>query len=219
MIATQQIKSTTSKIKNYEDYEKINVLKWNNSKYKYFSPYYLKTDGKEQVKNDGEIIFENFYQGCKVYDIVYNNKVYASKYHVGKPEYLWWDFKSEDEKGDIVYDKENKILNKKLYLRWRNSLWNCSNPIRYPNKIHRRKNTQFSLIINKNNKETKLNYVQARKSIYVKEYIRLVKKLHQYDTLLQKLKDGKKLLICEVNVSTLFINKKTQLKIEASNAC
>jgi hypothetical protein len=39
MIVTQQIKSTTSKPINYKDFEIINVLKWNNSKWKNLCPY------------------------------------------------------------------------------------------------------------------------------------------------------------------------------------
>lgn len=38
MIATQQIKSTTSKPISLENYEPINVLKWSNSKWKNLCP-------------------------------------------------------------------------------------------------------------------------------------------------------------------------------------
>ena len=52
MIATQQIKSTTTKPVSLYDYETINVLKWNNCKWKNLCPYLLKTDGKELLLND-----------------------------------------------------------------------------------------------------------------------------------------------------------------------
>jgi len=80
MIATQQIKSTTTKPVSLENFETINVLKWNNCKWKNLCPYLLKTDGEEFCHNPGGILFENFYQGCKVYDVVYENEVYPSRY-------------------------------------------------------------------------------------------------------------------------------------------
>ena len=92
------------------------------------------------------------------------------------------------------------IINYELYYYWRNSLWNCKNPIRYPNKIHRRKNTQFALCIDQKGVESRLDYISTRKQIYVKEYIRLIKKLPEYNNLLDKLKNGKNIMICEMDV-------------------
>lgn len=197
MIATQRIKSTTDKPIALDDYETINVLKWKNSRWKNLSPYLLTTDGNEQNTNNGDILFENFWQGCKVFDVVYENKVYASRYHINKPEHLWWDFVPNNPNGDVVYDGE---INMNNYLNWRNSLWNCENPIRYPNKIHRRVNTQFALTIDKKGKQKRYDYIQARKNIYYKEYIRLVKKTPQYEMLLDKLVNGENIMICEVDV-------------------
>ena len=137
MIATQQIKSTTSKPVFLEGYESINVLKWKNSKWKNLCPYRLKTDGEEVCHNSGGILFENFYQGCKVYDIVYENRVYASRFHTNKPQYLWWEFQPKTPSGDVLL--QDGIIDYELYYRWRKSLWECQNPIRYPNKIYRRK--------------------------------------------------------------------------------
>lgn len=141
-------------------------------------------NGQELCHNSGGILFENFYQGCKVYDVVYENKVYPSRYYINNPKYLWWVFKPLTSSGDIILQKEltnMDIINYELYYCWRNSLWECKNPIRYPNKIHRRKNTQFGLCVDKDGIET-------RKQIYVKEYIRLIKNLPEYVKLLNKLK-------------------------------
>jgi hypothetical protein len=198
MIATQQIKSTNAKPINLEDYEIINVLKWNNSKWKQLCPYLLKTDGNEICFNTGGILFENFYQGCKVYDIIYKNEVYPSKNQMNNPNYLWWKFEPINPSGDIIL--VNNKINYDLYFRWRNSLWNCLNPIRYPNKIYRRKNTQFVLCIDKDGNENRLDYISSRKEIYVKEYIRLIKKLPEYLNLLNKLINGKNIMICEIDV-------------------
>lgn len=206
MIATQQIKSITTKPFELENYETINVLKWHSSKWKNFSPYLLKTDGNECHSNPGGIIFENFYQSCKVYDVVFENEVYASKYQMNNPKYLWWKFVPVNSGGDILV--ENGIINYDLYFRWRNSLWDCKNPVRYPNKIHRRKNTQFALLIDKDGNETRLDYLATRKQIYVREYIRLVKQLPEYNMLLNKLKNGQNIMICEIDVPAK--NKKGQ---------
>jgi hypothetical protein len=198
MIATQQIKSTISKPINLDEYESINVLKWNNSKWKNLCPYLLKTDGNEVYSNQGGILFENFYQGCKIYDIVYENEVYPSRYYINNPNYLWWKFTPINPSGDIII--ENDIINYDKYFHWRNSLWDCKYPIRYPNKIHRRKNTKFALCINKEGTEQRFDYISTRKELYVKEYIRLIKVLPEYTKLLNKLKDGKNIMICEVDV-------------------
>jgi hypothetical protein len=198
MIATQQIISTTAIPIDLEDYETVNVLKWNNSKWKNLCPYLLKTDGEEICKNAGGILFENFYQGCKVYDIVYENEVYASKYQMNNPKYLWWKFEPKTKSGDIILEDDK--INYDLYLNWRNSLWNCKNPIRYPNKIFRRKNTQFALYLDEKDEEHRLDYITSRKEIYVKEYIRLIKKLPEYKELLDKLENNKNIMICEIDV-------------------
>lgn len=205
MIATQQIKSTTQKPIPFANFEIINVLKWNNSKWKRLSPYLLKTDGNEINKNEGNILFENFYQGCKVYDIVYSNKVYASQFHNGNPKYLWWDYQTINPNGDIILQKNKepniKNMNIDLYLQWRNSLWNCPNPIRYPNKKWNTKHTKFSCIVDENNKPIlQMDYLTARREIYIKEYIRLIKQLPEYLELLEMLKCGKNILICEIDV-------------------
>jgi hypothetical protein len=39
-----------------------------------------------------------------------------------------------------------------------------------------------------------------RKEIYVKEYIRLIKNLQEYKNLLNKLKNGENIMICEIDV-------------------
>ena len=65
----------------------------------------FKTDGLKKCTNPGNILFENFYQGLKVYDIVYQNSVYPSRFHTGKPEHLWWKFEPVNESGDYFSRK------------------------------------------------------------------------------------------------------------------
>jgi hypothetical protein len=117
---------------------------------------------------------------------------------MNKPDYLWWKYEPLNPTGDIIF--QNDIINYNIYLRWRNSLWNCKNPIRYPNKINRKKLTKFSLCIDKNGNEKRLNYISTRKEIYLKEYIRLIKNLPEYKKLLDKLKNGNNIMICELDV-------------------
>lgn len=114
------------------------------------------------------------------------------------PKYLWWKFEPLDSMGDVIF--QNDIINYELYFRWRNSLWECKNPIRHPNKINRRKNTQFALCIDKEENEHRLDYITTRKQIYVKEYIRLIKELPEYKKLLDKLKNSENIMICEMDV-------------------
>lgn len=198
MLASYRIKSTTEKPVQYKDYISINVLKWNNSKWKALCPYYLETDGNEIQKNDGGILFENYYQASKIYTTVYTNTVYASQYHQGNPKYLWWSFTPTTEGGDIISDGQH--ISYDLYNRWKKSLWNCKKPIRYPNKKNRTSQTLFSLLIDKDGNEQRLDYLSARKLLYVNEYMRLIRQLPQYTILLNYLKEGKNLLISEIDV-------------------
>lgn len=193
MITTQRIKSTTATPVKFENYEAINVLKWNNSKWKIFSPYYLKTDGQESTGTPAGIVFENYWQGSKVYDVVFDIKAYPSKFQEGNDKYLLWSFESVDPKGDQLF--KDGVINYELYYRWRDSLWGCKNAIRYPNGIHRRHRTQFVLY-----KDERLGYLESRIRIYFTEYIRLIKTTQEYQKLLQKLRNGENLMICEIDV-------------------
>jgi len=68
---------------------------------------------------------------CKIYDIVYENEVYPSRYYINNPNYLWWKFTPINPSGNIII--VNDIINYDKYFHWRNSLWDCKYPIRYPN--------------------------------------------------------------------------------------
>lgn len=218
MIKTQYIKNTSTKPVEVENFENINVLKWNNSKWKALCPYYLKTDGNERCFNRGNVLFENYYQGCKVYDIVYENSVYPSVYHMNKPEYLWWKYSPICPTGDVLCD-DSGCVNMELYLRWRDSLWDCPNPIRYPNKRNLRKNTRYSICIDANGNVNTYDYISARKEIYVKEYIRLIKHTKEYAILLDKVKKGQNIMICEIDVPKNGKKSEYGKDCDANDAC
>ena len=82
--------------------KRLDSLGPNRQRWKKLCPYLLKTDGNELCHNSGGILFENFYQGCKVYDIVYENEVYPSRYHMNNPNYLWWKFEPLSSSGDVI---------------------------------------------------------------------------------------------------------------------
>lgn len=200
MIASQRITSVLDTPIAIDEYETINVLKWKNSKWKTLCPYYLKTDGNECIQNPGGILFENFYQASKVYDVVYENKVYPSKYKT-RPEDLQWHFWPVNPLGDVIFNKTTSQINYILYNRWKNMIWSCGEPIRYPNKIFNRHRTQFALIPSQNGQpEARLDYLNTRTRIYISEFKRLIKSIHEYKELLTKLQNGKNLLICEIDV-------------------
>lgn len=198
MIATQYIKSITQKPKAYLNYLTFDVMSWSNSRFKSLSPFFLKTDGNEKNFNNGGIVFENFYQGSKVYPKVFKNEVYTSRYQHGDERYLKWRWIPTNPEGDdLITDDE---LNFEKYMRWRNSLWACPNPVRYPNGYTNKSKVSYTLIIDKNDKMTELDYLASRKTLYLKEYVRLVRKTSEYHHLLSLLKEGKNLLLCEIDV-------------------
>lgn len=79
-------------------YDKVNVFTWHkkDSPYYEMSPYYLKTDGSECITNPGNVIFENFWQGSKVYPVVYPIEIYPHFTHRGKPHMLMWKWNTTD---------------------------------------------------------------------------------------------------------------------------
>lgn len=115
-------------------FKPIQILSWHKKDTKYYelSPYHLKTDGNEGIQNQGGIIFENFWQGSKVYDFVYSNEVYPHYRFKGNHKYLWWSYQADNVK-ECHYNKELEQITDK-WLGWRNSLWLCNHGIRYPNQ-------------------------------------------------------------------------------------
>lgn len=56
-----------------------------------------------------------------MYDIVYDNEVYPSRYHMNNPKYLWWKFEPINQLGDTIL--QNNKINYELYFNWRNSIY------------------------------------------------------------------------------------------------
>lgn len=217
IIATQRITKTTHKMRPKEGFMSINVLKWNNSIWKNLCPYLLKTDGNEVNVNNGGIIFENYWQGSKVYETIYPIEIYTHHTKKGNSEYLLFKYVTEQSEGDPVFNDEE--FNRDTYNKWKNAVWKCPNPLRYPNhKIHT-KETQFSLLIDKDGNELRLDYLTARKQIYMNEYIRLIKQTTEYKLLLNYLYIGKNLLIGELDVPSNGKNSYYGQDCDEKNNC
>ena len=205
MIQTKKISTISTKVPPDSASKKyINIFTWhpashpNGSKYRVFSPYFLKTDGQEKNYNEGGVLFENFWQGSKVWQRVYNLEVWAHKNLRGQPQHLWWSHVCDN--GKLFEDHVVADEIQPDYYVWRQKVWDCPKPIRYPNGFSRTAQTLFSLEISKDGTEQRLNYLEARKEIYFKEYCRLVEKLPEYKTLLGMLQKGQDIVLCETDV-------------------
>lgn len=163
-------------------------MSWHKKDTEYYDlcPYALLTD-------DG-VIFENFWQGSKVYPKVFPIEVYPHFTLRGKAQYLSWKYEREekhiDEEGEVTPE----------YWVWRQSIFDCKKPIRYPNSHKRRSTCKFSLWLNEDGTTEKLDYLSARKRIYCAEYIRLIRTTQSYMKILEHVEHGQNICIFEVDV-------------------
>lgn len=162
---------------SYKGFEPIVVLT-KSSKYGSIGPYVLKD-------NKGRIM-ENLWQFSKVYEEVPASKQYYSRYD----NTVIWNWPAEKHFDKDKYTDE--------YIAWRTEGMNAEYPIRYPVGMKHRHKCLFSLSVRKG-KEKRLNYIEARKEIYLYLYSKLVKRQKQFQQLKEKLEKGKKLLIIEVD--------------------
>jgi hypothetical protein len=147
------------------------------SKYGSIGPYVLKDENNE--------IFENVWQKSKVYPFV----------PASKQTYSRWDRRVIwDHPGELHVDA-NKEPND-AYWAWREKLGKAEEAIRWPVG---KKHTSQCLYALKEKGGRRLNYIEARKEIYLKEYCRLVKTQPQFLQLQQQLQQGQNLLIIEVD--------------------
>lgn len=205
MIKTKKINSISTRLPDdSKEVVYVNILTWhdashrNGSKYHVFSPYFLKTDGQEANSNNGNVLFENFWQGSKLWPVYYDSEIWAHPNLRGNPKHLWFSYKCSNGLGSENHLVDNEIQPE--YYKWREAIFSCKNPIRYPNGYARRSKVAFTLLIDENGNEKRLSYIEARKEIYIKEYCRLVRKLPEFNRLSRLLNEGKNLVICEVDV-------------------
>lgn len=194
-IACKRITSITEPCIAPSDYVVVNVMSWHKKDTNFYelSPYYLKTDGSEEQNNLGGVIFENFWQGSKVYPYVVPNEVYPH-FNLRSPQYLIWSW----NKHQYHIDNNGNVL--PSYYLWRNSIFDCPKAIRYPNTFHLRHSCRFTLLNRNDGTSEKLEYLEARKRIYCAEYMRLVRKTRIYQILLEMVRQDKKICIFEIDV-------------------
>jgi len=157
-------------------YHRIIVMMKSHSKWWPLSPYYL--------KNTHGFILENYYQFSKVYANVPEITQYYSKYD----KTIIWNHPAENH----TFSDENLNEN---YWNWRQKGFNNVYAVRYPVGYDHRHHCLYSLT----SKGEKLNYIQARKEIYLASYTQAVLVHPFFYELLMMLHEGKNLLICEVD--------------------
>ncbi len=161
----------------YEGYQKI-ICMTKSSPYGELGPYCLKTD-------EG-YLFENYWQFSKCYETV---PASTQRYSQWDPTIIW---NYPEEK----HMKDDKLLPE--YWQWRRKGMECQYPVRYPigrTKTHLCRGT----IIGTPDTYENINYVEARKKVYLQEYCRLVKNQAKFKKLEGFLQKGKNLLIIEVD--------------------
>jgi hypothetical protein len=152
------------------------------SEYASLSPYCLKDD-------EGKIM-ENIYQFSKCYETVPNSIQRYSRYD----DRIIWKWPAERH---LIKQGDNYgILSE--YFKWREAGMKAKYAIRYPVGYNHRSKCLFSLKQTVDGWKT-LNYIEARKEIYVPVYTELVKKEKQFLELKNRLENGENLLIIEVD--------------------
>lgn len=163
---------------SFDGFTSIIVLMKSHSIWGELGPYHLKD-------NQGRI-FENIWQGSKVYQKVPATIQRYSRFD----NKIIWNHPAEthiDQNGNLT----------QTYWNWREKLMNCQYHIRYPVGFHHRHQCLYA-IANENDL-TKLDYIEARKKIYLKSYCDLVKKQPKFLELKNRLVNGENLLIIEVD--------------------
>lgn len=182
----------TMKYLSFNEFIPIIVLT-KSSKYGALGPYLL--------KDEENIIHENFWQFQKIYETIPYSKQRRSQFD----NTVVWEWPAETHLRPVenydVLPEDAKIITlskekgHKLdgdyviqpeYYKWREAGQKCSDPIRYPvGKTHRSK---CVCLLDYN--MTPLNYVESREQIYLKKYRELVLKVPLLQKLLTMLRNG-----------------------------
>ncbi len=179
------------------------------TEYGSLSPYSL-TDEKGRF-------LENIWQFAKLYDYVPSSTQTYSRYD----KTVIWSHPEEKHINNDVPTQE--------YWIWREKGMTNPYPVRYPVGYTHRSQCKCSLFDIGDNFYVELDYIEARKKIYLPEYEKAVVKEEKFTKLLKLLQQGKNLLIIEVDgphqesvsyykekygVSDNFINRDSVLATE-----
>jgi len=144
--------------------------------------------GPYELKDDSGKIMENIYQAHKIYKTIPKNVERYSRYN----STIIWQQDAETHMTD-----ENKITPQ--YWKWRERLMKNKHPVRYPVGFNYRHKCVGSVYVNDDKTYEILNYIDARKKIYMPLYIQLVRNKPQFKELKKRLAQGENLLIIEVD--------------------
>ncbi len=145
--------------------------------------------GPYELKDDLGRIMENIWQFAKVYQKVPASKRSYSQYS----NKIIWNHPAE------VHIDENGILTPE-YWNWRKKGMHNPDAVRYPLGFGKQHNCLYALDQDdQGNLSPPLDYIQARKAIYLPVYCDMVKKETQFIELKKRLENGEKLLIIEVD--------------------
>jgi hypothetical protein len=179
--------------------------------------------GPYVLKDEKGRIMENLYQASKIYETVPRTVCRYSRYD----RTVIWDHPAETHMNEDGETTEE-------YWAWREKLQNNPYAVRYPVGMAHRKNCVAAFAEDEDGEvdPTPLDYVQARKRIYLELYVSMAKKAPRFKKLQQRLAKGENLLIIEVDgphqesidyyienygVSRDFIKGGTMLMTEENN--
>lgn len=169
-------------IPKYPGYTTIVVLTEKTNKWGVLSPYSLRND-------KGQLI-ECAWQFSKVYRTVPKVNI---PYSSSQRQIVWsWPAETHiDDNGNFTED----------FWRWRLTGINHQQPVRNPVGWKHLKECLFALEKDEQISETnpKLNYIEARKKIYLPQYVQAVRKHQLFTELKNRLANGENLLIVEVD--------------------
>lgn len=141
--------------------------------------------GPYELKDEYGRIFENLWQFSKVYPWVPR----SIQYHSRQYRLIVWDHPEE-------IHVDNGLLTDQ-YWAWRMKGMCNKYPVRYP--VGNDKHKSMCLCSIKEGETEPLDYITARKRIYLPEYIRLVKQQRQFHELLERHLQGENLLVIEID--------------------
>lgn len=138
------------------------------------------------MKDDKGVIMENFWQFSKVWKVVYDIKQPISSFN---KDVRW-------EHPDQIHYQNDKITPE--YWAWREKGFNHDKWVRYPNNYKNHKDCIGSVIGNYLDYKI-IDYIEARKVIYLPKYKEIAVKTKKFKKLQQMLKDGINIQINEVD--------------------
>lgn len=160
------------------DFTTIVVVSTTSSEYGSLSPFVLKDDNGR--------IMDNIWQGSKLYPKVPHVTIERYKRVV-------WTWPEE-----IHIGSDGKITD--AYWKWRNALMNNPYPVRYPVGKSARRACKYSVLKSKgDDKYEYLDYIEARKMIYIPVYTEMVRKTDAFIKLQQRHNNGENLLIMDTD--------------------